>query len=120
MLTYDNLIQEAQNNLPMFKTKYNQLVEDDVIDTESGKHIVFGYAFTPVLSEAIAKDDEETAKKMFLFLEQMASSEDNLVVEVCDQSVLEVLNDQFDDKVLKRYMGTNTRDGFKAIKQYMS
>ncbi|MBO5514199.1 MAG: hypothetical protein J6D57_10420 [Mogibacterium sp.] len=119
MLTYDNLIQEAQTELPNFKTKYDQLIEDDVIDTESGKHIVFGYAFTPALSEAITNKDEETAKKMFLFLEKMASSEDNRVVEVCDQSVLEELNDEFDENTLKRYMRANTAEGYKALKQYM-
>ena len=119
MLTYDNLIQEAQNDLPMFKAKYNQLLDDDVIDIKSGIHIVFGYAFTPILIQAIKNDDEKAAKKMFSFLEQMASSKDNLVVEVCDQSVLEALNDEFDDNILMEYMGANTQSGFKAIKQFM-
>ena len=119
MLTYDNLIQEAQNDLPMFKAKYNQLLDDDVIDIKSGIHIVFGYAFTPILIQAIKNDDEKAAKKMFSFLEQMASSKDNLVVEVCDQSVLEALNDEFDDNILMEYMGANTQSGFMAIKQFM-
>ncbi len=120
MLTYDNLIQEAQYALPMFKAKYNQLIEADEIDTKSGMHIVFGYAFTPILIEAIKNNDKEVAKIMFSFLERMASSKDNLVVEVCDQSVLEVLNDEFDEGVLSEYMGTNTQNGFRTIKQYMN
>lgn len=120
MLTYDNLIQEAQIELPNFKTKYDQLITDDVLDNQSGKHIVFSYAFTPVLSNAIKNGDEETSKKMFTFLEKMASSEDNRVVEVCDQSVLEVLNDEFGGNVLKRYLGTNTAEGYRALKQYMN
>lgn len=119
MLTYDNLIQEAQNDLPMFKAKYDQLIEDDVIDIKSGVHIVFGYVFTPILIQAIKNDDKELARIMFSFLEQMASSKDNLVVEVCDQSVLEALNDGFDDIILMEYMGANTQSGFKAIKQFM-
>lgn len=120
MLTYDNLIREALTELPNFKTKYEQLIEDDMIDAESGKHIVFSYAFTPLLKEAIKNGDEDTTKKMFAFIEKMASSEDNLVVEVCDQSVLEELNDDFDGNVLKKNMGTNTTEGYKALKQYMS
>ena len=120
MLTYDNLIQEAETELPNFKTKYDQLISDDVIDNQSGKHIVFSYVFTPTLSDAIRTEDEDTAKKMFAFLEKMASSEDNRVVEVCDQSVLEELNDEFSGNTLKRYLGTNTVDGYKALKQYMS
>ena len=119
MLTNDNLIQETLNALPAFKEKYKELKEKEVLDSESGKHIVFGYAFTPVLSDALTNGDEKTTKDMFSFLEQMASSEDKLVVEVCDQSVLEVLNDEFDENKLEKYMGTNTKTGYKALKQYM-
>lgn len=120
MLTYDNLIQEAQMELPNFKTKYDQLITDDVLDNQSGKHVVFSYVFTPILSNAIKGGDEEAAKKMFAFLEKMASSEDNRVVEVCDQSVLEELNDEFSGNTLKRYLRANTADGYKALKQYMN
>ena len=119
MLTYDNLITEAQIELPNFKTKYNQLIEDNMIDTESGKHIVFGYVFTPLLLEALTNNDEETVTTMFSFLEEMACSKDNRVVEVCDQSVLERLNDEFDENILKKYMGTNTSKGYKALKRFM-
>lgn len=49
----------------------------------------------------------------------MASSEDGRVVEVCDQSVLEVLNGEFPDEQLRELLGKETIKGFNAVKTYM-
>ena len=77
MLTYDNLIPEALQILPNFKREYDQLITEDMIDIDSGKHIFFGYAFTPLLSDALKKNDMKTATAMFSFLEKMADDSCN-------------------------------------------
>ena len=120
ILTYNNLVQKALLRLPTFKIKYDEMIKEDVLDVDSGMHIVFGYVFTPILKEAIINCDKKTTRDFFSFLEQMASSDDNLFVEVCDQSVLEELNDDFDGEDLYKYMGPKTKIGFEAIKQYMN
>lgn len=120
MLTFNNLVQKALLKLPAFKIKYGEMIKKDVLDVDSGMHIVFEYAFTPIMKEAIINCDKKTTRDFFSFLEQMASSDDNLFVEVCDQSVLEELNDDFDGEDLYKYMGPKTKIGFEAIKQYMN
>ena len=119
MLTYNNLLDEALRVLPEFRAAYQVLLEKDYLDKDSGNHIVFGYAFVPVLTEAIKSRDRACVERMFAFLEQMAASQDHLVGEVCDFSILEALNDEFDDQVLLTYMGPETRKDFACIKAYM-
>ena len=119
MLEYGTLLDEALNKLPDFKKEYNKLISEDEIDKESGNHIVFGYAFVPVIVKAIKEENTITRDAMFGFLEQMASSDDIKVVEVCDQSVLEALYGEFDEKTILPYMGKKTKEGFMAVKEYM-
>ena len=45
--------------------------------------------------------------------------DDIKVGEVCDQSVLEALYGEFDEKTILPYMGKKTKEGFMAVKEYM-
>ena len=119
MLTYENLIDKALVAVPAFKSEYYHQIENGMLDADDGKHIIFGYAFTPILIDALKNHDELVIRSMFDFLEQMASSDDGLVVEVCDQSVLEALNDEYDLNDLRFLMGPKTQEGVDAVKQYM-
>lgn len=118
MLNYDNLLREALAAVPEFKKEYDSLIEEDIIDNEAGMHIVFGYAFCPVLEEAIHNKNEKVIRACFDFMEKMCSSPDDDVVAVCDQSITERLNDEFDEKTLRPLMGKNTEEGYNAIKRF--
>ena len=120
MITYDTLLEAALDELPEFKDLFDELMAEGMIDKETGNHIVFSYVFVPVIAKAIKRRDRKLTKKMYGFLEKMASSDDSLVVEVCDYSVLEALNDEFSEKELINDMGTNTLEGYRAIKQYLA
>ena len=119
MLTYDTLLAEALNAFPDFKQMYNKLVAEDVIDSESGNHIVFSYAFVPVLVDAIQTGKDKLVTEMLAFVEEMAKCEDPLVGEVCDFTILEELNDVIDDAVLVPLLGKEALVDFKLIKRYM-
>lgn len=119
MLTYDNLLSEAFNKVPQFRAEYKELMREDVLDADSGNHTIFGYAFTPMLINAIKNEDKATVKNMMDFLEDMASSSDNKVVEVCDYSVLEALNDEIEENIISSLIGEDTRIGYLEIKKYM-
>ena len=119
MITQKNLLTEAKTKLPLFSKEYDRQVKEDIIDSETGNHIVFSYVFTPLLGDAIKKKQTHNILQMFSFLEEMASSADDTVVEVCDQSVLEALNDEFDDREIVGYMKPKTKEGYEAIKGYM-
>lgn len=118
MINYNNLIEYAKNKIPQFAEKYDYMIGIDEIDSESGNHIVFGYVFTPILIDAIKNNDKQTIETMFSFMDEMSTSDDVHVIEVCDQSIIEALYDEFGDDI-EQYMGNKTKDGLKAVKQYM-
>ena len=119
MITYDNLIKTTKVKIPLFAIRYDDMLHKDIIDKEAGNHIVFNYVFTPILIDLIENKEEEEIKKFFSFVEEMASSEDIRVTEVCDQSILELLYDEFGDDI-EEYFGEKTKEGFNAIKEYMN
>jgi len=118
MLTNENLLDEALNKLPSFNSKYHELIAKDEIDNNSGNHIVFNYAFVPLLEEYITNKNIEGMNLFLGFLEEMASSDDYEVNEVCDYSILEQLHDDIPDIKLFPLLGEKSKQGFLAIRQY--
>lgn len=119
MLTNDNLVIQAIKAVPEFEKEYNRQISDGILDKDDGNHIVFSYAFVPILINAIKDNNQALQEKVFAFVERMAASQDHLVVEVCDYSILEALNDEFDYSTLNKLFGEKTKEGYEAIKQYM-
>lgn len=119
MLTYDTLTEQALEALPLFRERYDREIASGTVDADDGKHIIFSLVFTPMLEELIRNNTQPVLSETLDFLEKMASSEDRLVVEVCDQSVLEILNGEFTDSKLRRLFGEETQKGFDALKMYM-
>ena len=119
MLSYDNLLSEALKALPEMKEEYDKLISQDEIDKNSGMHIVFDYTLIPIILRSVKDNNKAILKICFQFIEQMASSEDRLVGEVCDFSILERLNDELDDSVLLPLLGEKSKENFYDIKQYM-
>lgn len=116
MLRYDVVVNEAKTAIPEFKEKYDSLIKENILDEDDGVHIVFGYAFVPVLLDAIQKKNEALIKRMFDFLELMVKSPDKECGAVCDFSVLEAINGEVPDEVLYSYMGPETRLDFEYMK----
>lgn len=120
MLTYDILLSDALEKIPEFKNEYERLKSKEILGDESGNHVIFGYAFTPILINAIKGNDAKLRGEMLAYVESMSNSDDHLVVEVCDYSILEALNDEFDDDFIKPLLGPSASEGYDAIKQYMN
>ena len=117
MITYDNLVEQTKKRITSFAYEYDDMIRKDIIDSDSGNHIVFGYVFTPLLIKKIKNNDPEI-DLYFSFLEDMAASNDVYVAEVCDQSVIESLYDEFGNDI-EKYMGEKTKEGLSAVKEYM-
>ena len=118
-MTYKTLLSEALSDMPIFKKTYDNLIAKDDIDKDSGMHIIFGYAFAPVLIDAIRDKDIPTIRQMFAFLEKMAGCSDLKVQEVCDQSVIEAVAGEYRDDTITPYMGKKTIEGLSAIREYI-
>lgn len=119
MLNYETLLGAALGRFPEFRAEYEKLVSADEIDRDTGVHIVFSYAFVPLMINAVETNDRKLAERLFSFVEEMAKSEDDRVAEVCDFTVLEELNDALSDEQLYSFMGEVTAEDFRLIKNYM-
>lgn len=117
-MRYNTILQEAYKELPEFQKRAELFRKNGEIDEDTGVHIVFEYAFTPLLKEEL-RNGSLLSKRMLAFLEKMASSKDRLVQEVCDQSVLEPLADEFEDDAIYPLLHTKTKEGYGAVRQYI-
>lgn len=119
MINYDSLIENVCNEFPKVRELYSLELINDSIDFDSGAHTVFSFCFAPVLKEAILNDDV-LAQKMFDYLEKMEISEDNLVGEVAEFTVLEEILDDFEFNKLRKYMGKFTIEVATLINRYIN
>lgn len=109
-MEYCNLSKELIICILELRDMYEQELE--IWDGEDpGAHNIFGDILNPFLIEALYKNsDIELLKKVFVFLESMATSNDLLVQEVLGCTVLERIGD---DKIIlkkaKKYMKKETK-----------
>lgn len=118
MINYDSLIENACNEFPKVRELYSVELKNDSIDFDSGVHTVFSLCFVPVLKEAILND--ALAQRMFDYLEKMEISEDNLIGEVDEFTVLEEILDDFELNKLRKYMGKFTIEAATLINRYIN
>lgn len=117
-MEYCNLSKELIICIPELRDMYEQELE--LWDGEDpGAHNIFGDILNPFLIEALHKNEnEELLKKVFAFLERMATSNDSLVQEVLGCTVLERIGD---DKAIlkkaKKYMKEETNKISEEIEE---
>lgn len=118
-LTYDKIVQQAYEAIPEFKEKYEEIKRQDLIFDDTGPYIVFSYVFNPLFVKEVEENNENLIHRLSAFLEEMSTSEDHLVSELCDIGCLEELHDNIKDHVLYPLLGEDTKKGFVAISMYM-
>lgn len=119
MISYDSLIENVCDEFPKVRELYSLELKNGSIDFDSGVHTVFSFCFVPILKRAILNDDV-SAQRMFDYLEKMEMSEENLVGEVAEFTVLEEILDDFEFNKVKKYMGELTMDAAKLINRYIN
>ena len=118
-MKYDELYKKFISEFPDDEPAINAIAAENAVDNEDGMHIAFGMVVLPFLSRLV--EDNQTAKieKAFAFFEKMASSDDHLISEVLEFTVIEgiiALGKDFVSKCIS-YMKPHTYDSFKAISQ---
>jgi hypothetical protein len=105
-MTYETLVEELLRNIPEVKPMYDKEIEwwDG---NGPGPHNIFGDVLNPYLINLLKQDEDIILlKKIFHLLESMAKSEDVLVQEVLECTILERLGD---DRIIlekaRKYMG---------------
>ncbi|WP_044478300.1 DUF7674 family protein [Paenibacillus antibioticophila] len=107
-MDYNNVVQKMLKVIPEVTPLYEKELEwwDEILP-----HIVFGDVVNPYIIRLLREgNDEQIAKNVFNFLEQMAICSDEKVHEILAVTVLEQLGD--DPTILeeaRRYMGNETK-----------
>ena len=118
---YEMLYQDFQNNIPDCRSFCYNKEKDNLIDSDSGIHTIFGMVIVPYIMKKIREKDDITVKKIFAFMENMAICKDVRVREVLDFTILEQLIDDGDNRLdhIKKYMGANTLENCEEIEKYL-
>ena len=120
-LTRDNLDAELLGALPELRERYQALLQWWG-EGEPGKHVVFGSVVNPFVDSLLASEEnqnETTLRRVFGFLETMAISKDEVVLNVLAVTVCEHLTS--DSSLLARarmFMGPFTKATVDAVQRW--
>ncbi|MBD2185315.1 hypothetical protein H6S82_09850 [Planktothrix sp. FACHB-1355] len=108
-IKFDNLGEHLVTAIPELRSQYESELEWWG-DEQSGAHIIFGDILNPYLISLLELGDrEDTIKRIFAFLEQLANHEDTQIQEVVAVTVCERLGDNKNLLAKARqYMGNTT------------
>ena len=120
-MKYELLYSEFTNLFPDDKQNLEQLTERASVDSSDGMHIIFGMVVIPFLMELVRKDEKEKLNRAFEFFEKMANSENSLISEVLEFTILEDIVSGGKDilNICKGYMGPKTLECCDGIEKYM-
>lgn len=114
------LVNEMLHMIPELKSLYDEEMAWWG-DEEPGLHNIVGDVLTHYLVDLLDRNEnQELLVRVFKFLEMMATSEDDYVVNVLQVTVLEVVGDS--KKVLRTaywYMGDETRRLSDEIERFL-
>ncbi len=95
-MRYCNLLKMTFEEAPILEEIYYKEKDINLIDKNSGNHVVFGTIFTPFVSKLLTNplgDNRYKLIEIFNFFNRMAICPDEKVREVLMYSVLEILGD---------------------------
>lgn len=82
-MKYNSLIEDIFNAIPELREEYSSKAEENLIDEETGVHIVFGMIIVPYLVKLLKMKEnyecKEVLRRIFIFFEEMAKSDDVLI-----------------------------------------
>jgi hypothetical protein len=107
MLTKENILDQLLHHFPNLQEKY----EKELAGWEgefTGFHNLFGMVFNPYIKEKLTAYDHEALIKIFNFLEMMAESDDEDIINVLVVTVLEAIYFS-DDAIVQKYCKSKTK-----------
>ena len=121
-LKYDELYKGFISSFSDDKDTINAIAAENAVDDEDGMHIAFGMVVLPFLSRLVEENQTAKIEKAFAFFEDMASSDDHLISEVLEFTVIEGIiaaRNDFSTKC-KSYMKPRTYESYERISQNFS
>lgn len=93
-MVYENLYEEFINRIPECEEFCRRKEEENLIDETDGIHIYFSLVVVPYIIEILVSDDLSVGRRNFEFIEEMAKSNDVMISEVLDFTILEQIIDE--------------------------
>ncbi len=120
-MKYEELYKDFAKLFPDDEVVLNDLEISADVDEEDGMHILFGMVVFPFISKLVEDGENEKLKRVFDFLEQMASSKDSRICEVLEFTILENIITSGKDflNICKPYMGSETGKSCEYIERYL-
>lgn len=124
-MKYNSLIEEIFKAIPELREEYNSKAEENLIDEETGVHIVFGVIIVPYLVELLKREndkDKEVLRRTFIFFEEMAKSDDVLIQEVLEFTIIESFIDEGKEVLSNayKYMLEETKKSSSAVERFFN
>ncbi len=120
-MNYQNLFKNFINSVPEAEKYCQDIIKSQDIDENDGMHICFGFAVRPYVKQVLLSGDRKTLIKIADYFEKMETSENPLVAEVLEQSVIEHLMAE-DRRLIKQFddvWGPETKEAFKSVGQWI-
>ena len=120
-MTYETLYDEFVQLFPDDRYIVKQMAEDASAEPSDGMHIMFGMVIVPFLMYLLAQGNKQKIAIAFDFFEKMAKSEDSMISEVLEFSVLEDIISRGKDilEQFKPYMKKKTLERCREVEKYM-
>ena len=121
-MKYDELFQDFISVFSDDMVTINEIAAENAVDEGDGMHIAFGMVVLPFLSKLVEENQTAKIEKAFAFFEDMASSDDHLISEVLEFTVIEGIiaaGNDFSTKC-KSYMKPRTYESYERISQNFS
>ncbi len=120
-MNYENLFDCFLECMGKESSTINELAKKENVNAADGMHMVFGVVVIKYLIDNIKEAEEEIVDKIFGFFEKMAQSEDAMVCEVLEFTILEELAslDKKTFEYCKKKMGKETLESCKTIEEYI-
>lgn len=117
-LTYQNLGDKLIEAVPELRPQYEQELQGWG-EEEPGAHNIYGDVLNPFLLSLLKSDaQEDTLRRIFDFLEELANHNDPNVQDVVGATVIERLHGAGELKHARRYMGPRTLQISREIEEW--
>lgn len=120
-MNYNELYDEFLKCFPEDAAILNHQSEELSVERSDGMHVVFGMVVVPFILHLIGERNDVKLRRVFEFLEKMAVSDDPLICEVLEFTILEDIVSQGKNVLdySKAYMKRETLKCCESVEKYM-
>ena len=118
-MKYCELYKEFIAMFPEDCVYFSNRCKEVLADEEDGMHVMFGMVVTPYIRKCI-NENSDNLHKIFEFIEKMETSEDRMIAEVAEISILEdlITKDKMLLETIQKFAGSETILAIKELSKW--